>query len=125
MDRSEILALPLARREVDVPEWGGPITVREITAGERGQLEAYSAEAEEGDMEHLALLRPRLVVMATLNGEGMMFDGADVELVAGLSPGPVGKLSNAIMEMSGLGVDSLDSAEKNLPETPAEDSPTS
>ena len=125
MDRLEILALPLARREVEVPAWGGAITVREITAGERGQLEAYASNAEDGATEHLALLRPRLVVMATLNGDGPMFEGGDVERLAEAPPEPIRVLSDAIMDLSGIGGEALERAEKNLEPTPVGSSDTS
>lgn len=94
----------LDRSEVDVPEWGGAVTVRALSLGERLAFAALAqAEPEKASAW--------LVVVAAIDpktGE-QLFDPAEldanVKAMMGKASDPVSRLSDAVLKLSGWGID--------------------
>jgi len=100
----------LKRVTVDVPEWGGKVTVRELTLAERIDM---ATVGEDGNA-HLAAW---LVVTAATDAAGeplfaMPAREAAIGTLMTKSAVPVGRLAEAVMRISGLTA-SPEDAEKN------------
>lgn len=101
LSASDILrAADLARETVDVPEWGGAVTVRELSLGERLEL------AKLAGGESPAQVAAWLVATAAIDPSGEPLFPADErgDAVAALlakQAGPVNRLSAAVMRLSG------------------------
>jgi len=85
---------------VAVPEWGGDVMVRPLTAGEvQGMADVFSA----GDRDLATNIEAafRLVAAATINESGgPLFSGPDD--LRGLEVGPIIRLATAIADASGI-----------------------
>jgi hypothetical protein len=102
LGRDQILSgAPLAFQEVEVPEWGGAVRVREMTAGER---DAFDALLLDGD-QHLDLrnYRAKLVAATACDEEGkLLFGQGDVEALTGLGTGAMDRLFEAAATLNHL-----------------------
>lgn len=101
LNREAILAARRSKtKPVAVPEWGGDVLVRPLTAGEvQGMSELFG----DGDRDLATNLEAafRLVAAATVNESGgPLFAGP--EDLRDLDVGSVVKLASAIAEVSGL-----------------------
>jgi len=101
LNREAILAARRAKtKTVAVPEWGGDVLVRPLTAGEvQGMSELFAG----GDRDLATNLEAafQLVAAATINESGgPLFAGPDD--LRGLDVGSVVKLATAVAEISGI-----------------------
>lgn len=86
----------LKRDEVECPEWGGSVLVRELTAGDRLRFQALAKDASEE-------LSAEVVAMGSINDDGtLLFTAADVARLAGKNAEPVERVAKAILVLSGL-----------------------
>lgn len=98
----------LKREDVDCPEWGGTVTVRELTAGDRQRFRALSVA---GDAD--GVLSAALVAMSAIDEDGqLLFATADLAALAGKNPAPIERLAKASLILSGL-YEEPEQAEKN------------
>ena len=121
--RAQILAADdLGRKSVPVPEWGCTVWVRQITAGERDDLE-LSVMAVEGDTkERLKHFRSRLVCMTVVDeGGGQIFLPEDIEAIAGKSGAVVDRLAEAAQELNLMDKAAVDALVKNSETAPDAD----
>jgi len=108
---SAILAAnDLAQETVEVPAWGGSVTVRELSVGERGAMALLADRAPED-------LPAWLVAAAALDANGgPLFPPdereANVKALSAKAQEPIKALAEAIMRLSGFGEQSQD-VEKN------------
>lgn len=104
IDRESILAADdLPRTTVDCPEWGGTLTVRGMTLGERGRM-VTASEAEA----------PVLAVIAAVidpDSGKPLFAPSDKAALMRKSPAAIDRLALAIARLSG--VPTGEAAEKN------------
>lgn len=112
LTRDEILELG-ARRSVQrltVPEWGGEVYVREITAGEYDRLQMMHYEATKGANQ--TLLRANWVVsfMSDSDGNRILTD-RDVADVAKMGAKAIDRIYEAGQRFNAL--DEADELEKN------------
>ena len=56
----------LKRKEVDVPEWGGTVLLRELTGRERDSFEEGSLDRKTRDIK-MTNMRARLVAMSAID----------------------------------------------------------
>jgi hypothetical protein len=94
----------LVRQQVAVPEWetatgGAPLFVRELTGEERGELEAEWSDGQ-GD---LRTMRARLVAACLETEDGQpVFSDTQIAKLGRKSAAVLGRLADAILEISGL-----------------------
>lgn len=114
LSRDEILSVEDLRvRTVDVPEWGGQVLVRELSAAERDDLEGETI-AIENESEKSRNLRARIVVRCVVDEKGeRVFGDKDAELVGRKSGAAVDRIFQVASELSGLSKDSAETLEKN------------
>jgi hypothetical protein len=100
LTRDRILAAPaLAAVRVEVPEWGGAVFVRAITAGERDVFERRAFEGPRKD-----LVRAALVVLCAADAQGRaLFTDADVEALAQRDAAPMQRIFNAACRLNAIG----------------------
>ena len=90
--------------EVQVPEWGGSVFVRELTGNERDQYEASLLTLRGTSASlHLQNARAKLVVMSAVDEEGKrLFSMADVAALGKKSAAALDRLATVASKLSGL-----------------------
>lgn len=105
LSRESILSAPDVKVEdLEVPEWGGTIMVREMTTAE---VENYSMSLanNDGSMNHRKLggMRAKIVSWCVIDEEGEpVFKSSDVEALQRKSNRVVSLVFDKVLEMSGL-----------------------
>lgn len=110
LDRKAILsANDLESVGVDVPEWGGEVLMRGLTAGERDHF-----EASIGSDVNLENLRSRLVVLCIVDEQGeRIFKNNDAQNLGKKSAQVVDRLFDKARKISGMSDDDVKEMEKN------------
>lgn len=106
LDRAMILAaVDLAPLPVDVPEWGGRVYVRHITAGERDEWESMG---EPGRNE----ARARAVAFCACDQRGRrLFTAADIPALAGKNADAIDRIFYAAVAANRVSAAELEAAE--------------
>jgi hypothetical protein len=107
-------AARLATTEVDVPEWGGSVRVREMTGAERDSFEhRMSRLRETGSMDKDGI-RAGLLVRTIIDPAGnRLFTDAETAKVSGLSGKALDKLFDAVLRLSKATPDAVEQAAGN------------
>lgn len=107
LQREQILATKgsLKRETVTVPEWGGDVTVQELTALDRDAFEASCVVTKGKSVAtNLVNLRAKLVARSVIDaatGERVFAD-ADAEQLGQLSAAAVNRVFEVAQRLSGL-----------------------
>jgi hypothetical protein len=108
LTREQILAVgPPAPMEVHVPEWGGSVFVRQMSAADRDRFETESSRLHAED--RLAGRQRALVtVFSCADEQGrLLFTLADVEAVAALGSLAVERVATLAMRLNKLSEDEV------------------
>lgn len=110
LDRSAILASAKPKIiTVSVPEWGGDVCMREITAGQRDQWDAWQIENE--GVARYQNIRARLLVLTICDEAGArLFTDSDIGIVSNLPASAIDRLWDRACKLVGL---RPEDAEKN------------
>ena len=102
LDRAAIIGMAKPRIvTISVPEWGGDVCLREITAGQRDQWDAWQIE-NEGAARY-ANIRARLLVLTICDEQGVrLFADNDIAVVSGLPAMSIDRLWDASCKLVGL-----------------------
>lgn len=95
---------------VSVPEWGGGLYVRGMTAGERDALEA-SLLTEKGkrNMDRLAQFRSRVLLLCCVDDAGRrIFQPTDIQAISKKSMVAVERVLNVAQRLSGMTEEDVD-----------------
>jgi hypothetical protein len=101
---------------VDVPEWGGSVTIRRMTGGERDAYEADVFETKGGTVTMKRdNFRAKLVARCLVddNGERMFSDG-EIAVLAKKSAAALDKCFAAAQRINGMTAVEQEKIEKNL-----------
>lgn len=113
LTRADILkCADLPRVRLEIPEWGGDVFVRSMTALEKDR---YDAEviAARNDADRLSGWRVRTALRCTVDDTGTrLFSDEDIESLGGKSSAPIMRIFDKVQELSKVSEDSA-SAEKN------------
>jgi hypothetical protein len=105
LTRASILAVQdLPRELVEVPEWGGAVYVRAMTALERDAFEASFVKGQ-GKRAQVSLLnvRAKLVVRTIVDEQGnRIFEDGDAEALGAKSASAVNRAFEAAARLSGI-----------------------
>jgi len=103
LSKQQILAAPdLVTEDVPVPEWGGTVRVRAITAADRDAFET-SVVGDGKGKRNLTNLRARLVALAIVDEAGQrVFAAEDVEALGNKSGAALDRVYAVAQRLSGL-----------------------
>jgi len=115
--KADIVAFNDLKSEViEVPEWGGSVTIRRMTGGER---DAYEADIFESKGAQLQLkrenFRAKLIARCLVddNGERMFSDG-EIAALSKKSAAALDRLFAACQRINGMTAAEQEKIEKNL-----------
>ncbi len=121
----------LPRKAVKVPEWGGEVLIRALTAKERDSYEQSMIETHGTgkNMEirpNLSNAKAKLVSRSAIDDEGnrLFTSEKDVIDLGGKSASAMNKLYTVACELSGISSQDIEDLEKNSEPGPIDDSPT-
>ncbi|MFV1982996.1 MAG: hypothetical protein ACC657_05585 [Thiohalomonadales bacterium] len=96
----QILSSKLKTRELDIPEWGGTILIREPTAIERADFELLSVEATKSN-EVMREIRGYCAVKCIVNESGKrMFTDEQIPMLNELSANALDRVIDVYRDMS-------------------------
>lgn len=118
LNREQILAINDIQTEVvNVPEWGGEVRVRGLTALERDRLMAEFFDLEGGGRmkpEKAAEYRVKLAVLCVVDESGeRIFNDKDTELLGKKNPKAIERIADVVARLSGLSEEEVEALEKN------------
>jgi hypothetical protein len=122
LSREQILAVQdLTIEEVYVPQWGGSVRIRSLTALQRGRLEVSTLERKGRDADqNLIMLRARMVALSIVDESGTrVFSERDVESLNDKSASALETVFKAAMRLSGLSKEDVDELTKNSESAPS------
>jgi len=102
---------------VEVPEWGGSVLVRSISAAERGRIEADLAAYKDSHKNDavVRMFNARLAALAICEQDGKpSFSVNDVEMLAQKSARAISRVAAVAQRLAGLTKADMDALEKNL-----------
>jgi len=107
----QILQAPRAKPvPVEVPEWGGIVHVRMLTAGELDQFQMQVSDQPKDSRQ----VRGLLVAVCCCDEQGYpLFTEAQVEQLAALDCAPMERVFEAAQKLNGLARSAQDDARKN------------
>lgn len=100
----------LRTQEVDVPEWGGSVVVREMSGAERDAFEE-SMVVQRGKSREVNLknLRARLVAFTVCGEDGKrLFSERDIEELGELSAAALNRVWDVARKLSGMSDDDVE-----------------
>lgn len=113
LTRNEILtAADLTLEAVEVPEWGGRVYVRPLTAGERDAFDASIYVVEGGTVRvRFEQRRARLAAWTLVTSDGQrLFSDADVDVLAGKSAAALERVYLVALRLNGMAPESAEHA---------------
>jgi hypothetical protein len=104
--------------EVDVPEWGGTVRVRTMSAKQRDALNRMFKDRGEVESTEFMLL----MCVVDENGNRVL-KREHLDMLKEKSVAPINRIVKAISDLMGTSSDAVESAEKNYAATMTEDLP--
>lgn len=129
LNKQDILqARDVVKEMLEVPEWGGAIYVRSISAAERGLIEEGAAKFKESKGKNDTFARTftvKMVSMAVCDENGQrLFEDKDIALLQQKNAAVISRIAEVAQRLSGFSKQDLEELEKNSPEAQPEDSPS-
>ncbi len=105
-------AIDLRTERIDVPEWGGAVLVRGMTALERDtMLNAVDPKKEPvADSQLKAFLCAHCIVDEHGNS---LFSDEDIARLQAKNPIALDRIANRVLKLSGVGVEAVEAIAKN------------
>lgn len=116
LSKDQILAAQDIRFEtVAVPEWGGEVRIRSMTAADRDDYEQWLIEQTGGDTsKRLYNMRARLVALAIVSEDGeRLFNDDDVAALCKKSASAMGRIFDAAMALNAIAAKDVEALAKN------------
>lgn len=112
LDRAAIIgAQDLKTIDIEVPEWGGTVRLRMLTASERFAVNDAANASGEFDP---SVFQTVLIERTAVNEDGSpLFDKGDSAALGAKCSSAIATVFAAAAELNGLGPKSTDAAEKN------------
>ena len=110
----------LPTKDMDIPEWGGTLTIRTLTGAERDEWESAFVNQDKIDIRGL---KSRLVQLTTMNGDGQqMFTKADLQKINSKSASVIDRIFQVSQRLSGLTKEAAEELVENSGTAPTDDS---
>ena len=112
------------RKTVTVPEWGGEITLRSLSAGELSRYRAGLMDADKvSNQKVLTSGRAQLLALSIVDeNDDPMFGDEGVEVLSRKSGGVIDRLYGEALALNAMTKESVEKLEKNSEPTPVGDS---
>lgn len=129
LNKQDILqARDVVKEMLEVPEWGGTIYIRSISAAERGLIEEGAARFKESKGKNDTFARTFTVKMVSMsvcdeNGQ-RLFEDKDIALLQQKNAAVISRIAEVAQRLSGFSKQDLEELEKNSPEAQPEDLPS-
>lgn len=118
-------AMDLEYRDVAVPEWGGTVRMREMSAGQREHLtvllNARAEAVKDGGSPSSANAIALGLSIVDANGE-RLFSEAEIDKLGEKNPQVLERLATVVMEINRLGPAAKEAEVKNSETSPSADS---
>src|SRR4051812_1625760 len=117
LTRDQILAVSAAlpRETVEVPEWGGPVTVRCMTGTDRDRFEILMAKGDRANYRAL------LVVFTTCDESGKrLFTEADARALGEMPASALDRVATAAVRVSRITAGDVEELAKNSESGPSD-----
>ena len=126
LTRDQILEAPDAVVEtVEVPEWGGSVNVRGLSAAERDQYEQETFVASGNEKASWIGARARLVVRTLVDEKGQrLFTKGDIDRLGQKSAVALNRVWEVAMSLSGMSKRDIGELLKNSEGDPEDSSPS-
>lgn len=127
LSKDAIIAVQDTKIErVEVPEWGGHVYVRGLTARERDEFETSTVKMnKKGQREdNLENFRARFVSLVMVDDKGarLFTNRAEVSMLGNKSAAALQRVFNKGQELNGMSDDDVDSLTSDFDQAPEEDS---
>ena len=125
LGREEILKVQdIAIEQVEVPEWGGHVYVKGLTAAERAELvDAMSNKRGKDTVINTKSMREMLAASTVCDKEGkLQFSKSDIKALGKKAAAPMEDIFKVASRLSGLGEDEVEELTEALDENPLEGS---
>lgn len=125
LTRDSILAAPDLQTEVvEVPEWGGSVTVRGMTGAERDSFERSMVDLSGKDTKmNVVNFRAKMVARTVVDSAGKrLFRDDDATMLGTKSAAAINRVFKVAQRLSGMADDEVEELTTNLKETPSVDS---
>ena len=125
LTRDAILgASDIKTKEVAVPEWGGTVRVRGLTAAQRDVVEAQAVSARGKDVSiNMAGLRASMAAMAIVDeNDKPLFTKADVKALGEKSGTALDRVFEVVTSLSGMSDNDVDELVGNSDADQSDDS---
>jgi len=100
--------------DVSVPEWGGVIRLRAMTALERENYEMMLGQTRDRNAGLINNVRASLVAWCAIDGEGRkLFTAADITVLGTKSSAALIRVFDAARRLNAMTPEDLDEAKKN------------
>lgn len=115
LTREQILgADDLRTKAVDVPEWGGPVRIRELSARESADWVARSNDPDVPQAERGLVTISLMLVLSVIDGEGKrIFTDEDIAALQAKNPEAIRRVFDACLAFNGATAEELAALEKN------------
>lgn len=124
LTRDQILAADDIKTErIAVPEWGGDVIVRGLTAKERGRaIKACTRVVGNKPDTDFGALQTQMMAIGVIDEAGnRLFTDNDVQALNGKHSGVIEKIFTAIAKLSGVAEDEIAEMRKNSESSPTDD----
>jgi hypothetical protein len=113
----------LKTEEVPVPEWGGSVLVRTLTARERDEFEGSTVDKKTGK-PNLENFRAKLVSLCMVdeNGKRLFESRADVAMLGNKSVAALQRVFNKAQELNGFSEEDVEELTEDFDGDPDEQS---
>lgn len=113
LKKEDILkASDLETNEVDVPEWGGKIRLKSMTAGERDRFEEEVTKMRE--KKTFENIRAKFLALCIVDENNeLLFTGSDIQELGKKSAKVIDRLFTEAQSLNGLGDKDVEELSKN------------
>lgn len=125
LSKDDILSVEdMPKESVDVPEWGGMVYVRSMSASERDAFEQSVSLGSNGSIaRNLNNIRARLAVLCLCDESGArMFEDSEAETLGRKSAAALDRIFEVARRLNALTDSDVEELRKNLPAVQSVDS---
>lgn len=111
--------------KIEVPQWGGTVWIRSLTASQRDALLQSTVDKATGNISRFTNIRARTVALAVCDSKGQrLFSDGQVEALGRKNSSAIEKVFQAIQKLNGLTPEEVEEMSGNSDGAGSADSPS-